>query len=421
VATKQFNNGEFYEESDLNKTAPSMFREGADAIMTIPEVTQQGNLGVAAYQKPSDGLDILRKHILGQERFDSAFRIYIDRWAFKHPTPWDFFRTMENVGGEDLSYFWRGWFFTNSKLDQGIKSVNYVDNDPAKGALITIVNNDQMVLPVPIKIVQENGKTDSIQLPVEIWQRGGEWTFQYPSTSTIKTITIDPNHDYPDINPDNNIFSGAPLKKVPQGVTANDVINNYLKAIGGKDKIQSIKDFTYLAKGNVQGQELELVQKYKAPDNFLLTISLPANNMQIQKELVKGDSVSLMAMGHEQPLDEEIKKRIKASAMPVPEIQYEKSGTGISLQPTMAKVDGRDAYVLEINNEEGATKEFFDAETGLKIKKEVAGSQSTTYGDYKEVNGVKFPYTMTVVSQFEIPFKVTDIKINSGLKDDDFK
>jgi len=409
----------------LNKIAPYMFKEGADPIMTVPEVTQQSNLGMAAYQKPSDGLDILRKHILGKERFDSAFRIYIDRWAFKHPTPWDFFRTMENVGGEDLSYFWRGWFFTNSKLDQGIKGVTYTDNDPSKGALITIVNNEQMVLPVPIKIVQEDGKTDSIQLPVEIWQRGGEWTFHYPSTTTIKSVTIDPNHDYPDINPDNNTFSGAPLKKVPQGVTANDVINNYLKAIGGKDKIQAIKDFTYTAKGTVQGQALELVQKYKAPNDFLLTITLPASNTVIQKELIKGDSVSLMAMGNEQPLDEKTKQRIKAAAMPVPEIQYEASGKDVTLQPTMAKVDGKDAYVLEMSNEEGAsTKEYFDAETGLKLKKEIAspsGPQTTSFSDYKEVNGVKFPYSMTVSSQVDIPFKVTDIKINSGLKDDDFK
>ncbi|MEO6818651.1 MAG: M1 family metallopeptidase, partial [Ginsengibacter sp.] len=189
VDTKQFNDGEFYRKSDLQKSAPYMFSDNADIIMTIPDVTQPNNLGIAAYQKPSDGLDILRKHILGKERFDSAFRIYVDRWAFKHPTPWDFFRTMDNVSGEDLSYFWTGWFFTNSKLDQGVKSMKYVDNDPTKGALITIVNNEQLVLPVPIKIVQENGKTDSIELPVEIWQRGGEWTFLYPSTSAIKTIT----------------------------------------------------------------------------------------------------------------------------------------------------------------------------------------------------------------------------------------
>jgi hypothetical protein len=88
-------------------------------------------------------------------------------------------------------------------------------------------------------------------------------------------------------------------------------------------------------------------------------------------------------------------------------------------------VDGKDAYVIGISSGEGpSVKEFFDAETGLKLKREVssaAGPQSTTYGDYKEVNGVKFPYSMTVSSQVDIPFKVTEIKINSGLKDEDFK
>lgn len=59
---------------------------------------------------------------------------------------------MENVGGEDLSYFWRGWFMTNSKFDQGVTDVKFEDHDPTKGALITLVNNEQMVLPVPLLI-----------------------------------------------------------------------------------------------------------------------------------------------------------------------------------------------------------------------------------------------------------------------------
>ncbi len=288
-----------------------MFKKDADAIMTIPDVTQQSFLGVAAYEKPSDGLDILRNQILGKERFDSAFRIYIDRWAFKHPTPWDFFRTMENVSGEDLSYFWRGWFFTNSKLDQGVKDVKYVDNDPSKGALITIVNNDQMVLPVPMKIEQKNGKTDSIELPVEIWQRGGTWTFHYPSTSIIKKITIDPDHDYPDIDPSNNVYSGEPLKPVPQGLTASTVIDNYLKAIGGKDKVNSIKDLSFTAKGEVQGQGIVLNNKYKLPDHLLQSITLTSSNAVVQKVVVNGDSVSVMAMGQEQKINDETRARIK--------------------------------------------------------------------------------------------------------------
>ena len=425
VDTKVFNNGEFNEKSDVEKSAPYMFKNDADAIMTIPDVTQQSFLGVAAYEKPGTGLDILRNQILGKERFDSAFRIYIDRWAFKHPTPWDFFRTMENVSGEDLSYFWRGWFFTNSKLDQGVKDVKYVDNDPAKGALITVVNNDQMVLPVPMKIEQENGKTDSIELPVEIWQRGGEWTFHYPSTSTIKKITIDPDHDYPDIDPSNNTFTGEPLKPVPQGLTALTVIDNYLKAVGGKDKLNDIKDLSYTAKGEVQGQGIELTNKYKAPNHMLQSITLTSSNQVVQKVVVNGDSVSVSSMGQEQKIGEESRARIKESATPFPELQYSNPGYQLTLEPMMAKVDDQDAYVVTVSSKSGnQVKEYFDVNTGLKLKKETSTSQgpsATTYSDYKDVNGIKFPYSETISSQVDIPLKVTDIKINSGLTDADFK
>ena len=72
-------------------------------------MVQQENLGIAAYEKPALMLSALRDVVLGPDRFDAAFREYIRRWAFKHPTPWDFFHTIENVGGEDLGWFWRGW------------------------------------------------------------------------------------------------------------------------------------------------------------------------------------------------------------------------------------------------------------------------------------------------------------------------
>ncbi|MGN6605100.1 MAG: M1 family metallopeptidase [Ginsengibacter sp.] len=425
VDTKVFNNGEFNEKSDVQKAAPYMFKSDADAIMTIPDVTQQNFLGVAAYEKPGYGLDILRNQILGKERFDSAFRIYIDRWAFKHPTPWDFFRTMENVSGEDLSYFWRGWFFTNSKLDQGVKDIKYVDNDPTKGALITVVNNDQMVLPVPMKIEQENGKTDSIELPVEIWQRGGEWTFHYPSTSAIKKVTIDPDHDYPDINPSNNTFTSEPLKPVPQGVTAQSVIDNYLKAIGGKDKISDVKDFSYTAKGEVQGQSIVLTNKYKAPNHLLQSITLTSSNTVVQKVLVNGDSVSISAMGQPQTLSDQARERIKESTSPFPEANYSSAPYQLTLQPMIAKVDGKDAYVVSISSKGGSQfKEYFDVNTGLKVKKENVSADnpsSTTYSDYREVNGIKFPYQETISSQVDIPLTVSDVKVNSGLTDADFK
>jgi hypothetical protein len=427
VDTKVFNNGEFDSKQDLQKMAGYIFKKDADAIMTIPDVTQPAFLGVAAYQKPGAGLDILRYHILGPERFDSAFRTYVARWAFKHPTPYDFFRTMENVGGEDLSYFWRGWFLTNSKLDQSVTDIKYVDNDPSKGALITIVNNEQMVLPVPLLIEQENGKKDSsITLPAEIWQRGGSWTFEYSSTSAIAKVTIDPDHDYPDINPSNNTLSGKPKKPVPQGTTAIDVINKYLAAVGGADKINSIKDLSYTATGNVQGQDITFARKYKLPGKMLLSISLPSMNMTVQKLVVNGDSVTMNAQGQNISIDDADKKRYQEMATPYPEINYSKPGYTLQLAPSLDDVDGKDAYVVTVTSPSGTvSKKYYDATTGFKLKDEVSsdqGSSTYSYSNYKDIGGgVMLPYTMDVSQQVEFKLNVTDAKVNTGLADTDFQ
>jgi hypothetical protein len=71
------------------------------------------------YFKSALGLKLLREEILGPERFDPAFRRFIDAWRFKHPKPADFFRAMESEGGEDLSWWWRGWYENNWQLDLG--------------------------------------------------------------------------------------------------------------------------------------------------------------------------------------------------------------------------------------------------------------------------------------------------------------
>jgi hypothetical protein len=80
--------------------------------------------GNNAYGKPATGLNILRETILGRELFDFAFKTYSQRWAFKHPHPQDFFRTMEDASGVDLDWFWRGWFYTTDHTDISLKSVN---------------------------------------------------------------------------------------------------------------------------------------------------------------------------------------------------------------------------------------------------------------------------------------------------------
>ena len=94
------------------------------------------NFGANAYGKPATGLNILRETIMGHELFDHAFKTYANRWKFKHPTPEDFFRTMEDASAVDLDWFWKGWFYSTDVVDLGIKNVKqfYVTEDVTKEA-----------------------------------------------------------------------------------------------------------------------------------------------------------------------------------------------------------------------------------------------------------------------------------------------
>lgn len=206
LAEKQFNNGEYVGNRAMvakNFVQP-FFGPTSESISTVPDVTRQANLGTVAYRKPGFGLQLLRENILGPARFDSAFRYYVHQWAFKHPTPYDFFRCIENHAGETLDWFWRGWFLNNWKIDQAVQDVTYVKNDPSQGSIITIANLEKLPMPVVVEITEENGKKDRVKLPVEIWQHGPVWQFGYKSTSKIQTVTIDPDNTLPDVNSSNN-------------------------------------------------------------------------------------------------------------------------------------------------------------------------------------------------------------------------
>lgn len=111
-----------------------------------PIMTNSENIvrfGPNAYTKPATGLNILRETIMGRELFDYSFKEYARRWAFKHPTPADLFRTMEDASGEDLDWFWRGWFYGIEPCDIGIDSVKHAVYDP-NGAYIAGNDNRMM-------------------------------------------------------------------------------------------------------------------------------------------------------------------------------------------------------------------------------------------------------------------------------------
>lgn len=203
----EFNNGEYRPKAtDMQAVGKALTNSIFEPIMSSPDNMKESNIGVLAYFKPATGLTLLREQILGHARFDRAFKTYIERWAYKHPTPDDFFRTMENVSGENLNWFWRGWFLNNWKLDQAVTDVRYLKNDPKQGALITVDNLEKMAMPTILEIKTKSGQMSRIKLPVEVWERNLRWTFLYPSTEEIVSVVSDPDKVLPDYNSANNAW-----------------------------------------------------------------------------------------------------------------------------------------------------------------------------------------------------------------------
>jgi hypothetical protein len=249
LASVDFNNGEYKSEpADLHQSAEALTRTNLETIMSSPDNMKEANIGVLAYYKPSSGLVILREQILGAERFDLAFRTYVERWAFKHPTPDDFFRTMENVAGEDLSWFWRGWFQYNWRFDQGINGIKYVKNDPKQGVIITVENFEKMPMPIIVDIKTKSGTVERVRLPVEIWQKNTEWAFKHNSTEEIQSITLDPDHVFPDSNESNNVWL------FDKGFIEKDIIlDGYL---GTYSNMKTPMKITLIQKNNVLNAEI---------------------------------------------------------------------------------------------------------------------------------------------------------------------
>ncbi len=205
LADDDFNNGEYKSQKiDMPILTGYMFGPHSEAIMNTPDAIKESNIGIALYYKPGYGLELLRNEILGPVRFDYAFKTYIQRWAYKHPTPWDFFRTMDNVSGEDLSWFWKGWFLENYQLDQSIIDVQYASTGQDKGTTVTIGNEDEMAMPVNINYVTVSGIKGTLKLPVEIWNNTNIFKVKLPTEEKVKSVIIDEEKVYPDMNFSNN-------------------------------------------------------------------------------------------------------------------------------------------------------------------------------------------------------------------------
>jgi hypothetical protein len=158
--------------------------------------------GVASYYKPATILVALRG-VLGPEIFHKAYTEYIHRWAFKHPSPYDFFHTFEDVSGKDLSWFWRTWFFETWKLDQAIDTVTTVGDSLD----IVVENRGRAVMPVRLAVTRTNGQVERVTLPVETWFAGTRRrTVRVARQPAVKTIEIDPEKEFPDLDRSNQVW-----------------------------------------------------------------------------------------------------------------------------------------------------------------------------------------------------------------------
>jgi hypothetical protein len=184
-------------------------REGEGEILRWSDFHYPGAYGVASYEKPSTVLRALRG-TLGEKTFIEAYHAFWDRWAFKHPYPWDFFSTFENVSGRDLDWFWSAWYQETWTLDHAIGEVRLLDEGRAE---IEIVDEGLVPMPVDVVVTREDGSTERHEVPVDVWLRGAVRThIATRSGAPIARIDLDPELDFPDVDRSDNVW---PLEDSP--------------------------------------------------------------------------------------------------------------------------------------------------------------------------------------------------------------
>lgn len=193
---------------------------GIDApLMTAPDHLDPEALGAIGYRKPAVTLLTLRNHVLGADTFDRAFREYTRRWAFKHPTPGDFFRTIENVSGTDLSWFWRSWWYTTDKLDFALTGVETRGDGEARTVHLEVARRTGVVLPPAVRVRYEDGTTEDFRFPVDVWARGASVSLSASARGKVVGARLWPDGTVPDWNPANDTWGAAPRADPPRPIT----------------------------------------------------------------------------------------------------------------------------------------------------------------------------------------------------------
>lgn len=184
-------------------------REIDSPLMTAPDNVHPSALGAVGYRKPAAVLLMLRNHVVGPELFDAAFREYTRKWAFKHPTPADFFRTIESYAGGDLSWYWRAFFYGNDVLDIGVTGVTQSDTAQTL-ATVSLRRMTSVPFPVMLRVRYADGSTEDFRLSEKIWARGDAFAATLPTRGRVIGLRLWPNPSVPDWNAANDSWGNAP-------------------------------------------------------------------------------------------------------------------------------------------------------------------------------------------------------------------
>ena len=209
--SEDFNRGEYAPKRDseyapgggnpVDEILPVLGDTAAPPIVSRADTVTETYRHPVTYFKSALGLVLLREQILGPERFDPAFRRFIAAWAYKHPKPADFFRAMESDAGEDLSWWWRGWYANNWQMDLAIGGIA---TTPEGANTVRVEARDKLVMPVTLRIAYADHRTVDIRLPAETWIRQPSVAIGVQAGRIVRA-ELDPDHKLPDRDRANNV------------------------------------------------------------------------------------------------------------------------------------------------------------------------------------------------------------------------
>lgn len=214
-------------------------------------------------------------------------------------------------------------------------------------------------------------------------------------------------------------------KAAPEGMNAQMVIDKYIEAIGGKEKLEQINDITLEATTSMNGMAINQKTVKKAPNKYAMIMSMNGNVMM--QQTFNGDRAIMKSFQGEQEIIGEDLENLKVDAALNLELKYEELGVKLSLE-SIESINGKDAYKVKVENPTGKiTFDFYDVETGLKVlSKETIVSpqgeftQMQAYSGYQEVEGILFPFKINISGVQNMEFKIESIKINTDIQDDIF-